>query len=185
MKLLNAYEDEKYIHYHSKIWERDQDNWQHKYCNKIVNIDYDKQFCIIGFDSLIKNMDYIKAEYANPRNDFLLLDNKGTTNYLQERLDFYGFDRIKCYSLQDTSNEKLINYFKLLYQSVSDYEIINNNPEKPRFNTELKNRYQVINKLTKPTDKYLEIGVEYGQTYIGTHFYNSNKTGVNLENMNV
>lgn len=178
MKLLNAYEDEKYIHYHSKIWERDQDNWQHKYCNKIVNIDYDKQFCIIGFDSLIKNMDYIKTEYANLRNDFLLLDNKGTTNYLQERLDFYGLDRIKCYSLQDTSNEKLINYFKLLYLSVSDYEIINNNPEKPRFNTELKNRYQVINKLTKPTDKYLEIGVEYGQTYIGTHFYNSNKTGV-------
>jgi len=178
MKLLNAYEDEKYIHYHSKIWERDQDNWKHKYCNKIVNKDYDKQFCIIGFDSLIKNMDYIKNEYVNPRNDFLLLDNKGTTDYLQERLDFYGLDRIKCYSLQDTSNEKLINYFKLLYLSVSDYEIINNNPEKPRFNTELKYRYQVINKLTKPTDKYLELGVEYGQTYIGTHFYTANKTGV-------
>lgn len=170
MKLLNAYEDEKYIHCHSKIWERDQDNWKHKYCNKIVNKDYDKQFCIIGFDSLIKNMDYIKCVYTNSRNDFLLLDNKGTTDYLQERLEFYGLDRVKCYSLPDTPDDRLINYFKLLYLSTEKYDIINDNIMKPLFNSPLNKRSQIINKLTNPKNKYLEIGVEYGETFLETHF---------------
>jgi hypothetical protein len=32
--------------------------------------------------------------------------------------------------------------------------------------------------LTKPDKKYLEIGVEYGQTFLQTHFNAENKTGV-------
>lgn len=172
----NAYEDEKYIYIHSKIWERDQTIYKHKYCNLIINNDYDKQFCIIGFDSLLENLDRIKELYQNPRNDFIVLENKGSLEYLQERLERYYFSRMKCYSLVDTPNDQLINFFKLLYLSVSEYEIINCQIQKPKFNTKLDTRYHIINKLTNINDTYLEIGVEYGECFNGVHFLN--KIGV-------
>ena len=176
MKDKDAYEDTIYIDNHSKIWERDQLTYKHKYCNQIINTDYDMQFCIIGFDSLLYNIDRIRELYENPKNDFIVLENKCTIEYLQHRLEIYGFERMKCYSLINTPNDELINYFKLLYLSVPSYEIINVDIQKTKFNTNFCNRCQIINQLTKQTDKYLEIGVEYGQTFNGTHFFN--KLGV-------
>jgi len=176
MKEKDAFEDEIYINNHSRIWERDQTSYQHKYCNLILNNDYDKQFCIIGFDSLLFNIDRITDLYNNPRNDFLILENKCPLEYLQERLERYNFVRMKCYSIIDIPNEQLITYFKLLYLSAPDYEIINCEIQKPKFNTNFSNRSKIINELTKPTDNYLEIGVEYGECFNEVHFLN--KVGV-------
>ena len=176
MNQKGAYEDEKYIIEHSKIWERDQTTYKHKYCNLIVNNDYDTQFCIIGFDSLLANINEITELYNNPRNDFIVLENKCSLQYLQERIERYNFSRMKCYTLIDTPDEQLINYFKLLYLSVSDYKIINVNIQKPIFNTNMSKRSEIINKLTNNYDKYLEIGVEYGECFNETHFIN--KVGV-------
>ena len=175
MKKMNAYEDEMFINIHSKIWTRD-DNYVHKYCNKLVNVDYDKQYCIIGIDSLILNYDKIKDLYTNYRNDFILLDNKCSIYYLWMKLDYFGFDRFKCYTLYDDNNETLEKYFNLMYKSLENFEIINNNVFKPKFNTNFSERYMIINSLTKKTDTYLEIGVEYGNTYKNVHF--ENKQGV-------
>ena len=172
MNSFDAYEDEKYIYQHSKIWERDQTTWTHKYCNLIVNNDYDKQFCIIGYDSLLANINHIRDLYKNSRNDFIILENKCTIEYLQERLDDLNFERMKCYTLIDTPIHQLINYFKLLYVSTSNFEIINNTFDKPKYNSKFTKRSQVINTLTNKTDKYLEIGVEYGQCFNETHFTN-------------
>jgi len=176
MKDNDAYENEAFIHQHSKIWERDQFTYKHKYCNLIVNNDYDIQICIIGFDSLLANIDEITELYNNPRNDFIVLENKCSLSYLQERIERYNFTRMKCYTLIDTPIEQLINYFKLLYLSVPDYRIININLQKPVFNTDIYKRSQIINKLTNVNDKYLEIGVEYGECFNETHFIN--KVGV-------
>ena len=176
MKKNNAYEDEKYIAEHSKIWERDQSIYQHNYCNLIINNDFDTQFCIIGFDSLLSNMDEITELYNNPRNDFIVLENKCTLPYLQERIERYNFHRMKCYTLIDTQIDQLINYFKLLYLSVPKYKIININLQKPVFNTDFYKRSQIINKLTNKYDRYLEIGVEYGECFNETHFVS--KVGV-------
>ena len=175
MKTLDAYEDETYITNHSKIWKRD-DTYVHKYCNYIVNNDYDTQYCIIGIDSLIFNMEKIKLLYENPRNDFFILDNKSSIFYLQNKLDSYGFSRFKCYSLIDESAETMTRYFMLQYKSCDHVEIINNSVYKPMYNTILMDRHLVINQLTKPEDNYLEIGVENGYTFNNTHFIN--KTGV-------
>lgn len=172
MKELNAYEDELYNTNHSKIWERDTNTYTHKYCNLIINNDYDCQYCIIGFDSLLFYHDKIKELYKNGKNDFIVLENKCSIEYLQQRLDRYGFDRMKCYTLIDTDTDKLINYFKLLYNSTPNYEIfnVNTNTNKPKFNTTLTDRAQIINQVTKCTDRYLEIGVEYGETFNMVHF---------------
>ena len=176
MKDKDAYEDEKYIHEHSKIWEREQTTYKHKYCNLIINNDYDKQFCIIGFDSLLANIDRITELYTNPRNDFIILENKCSIEYLQQRIERYNFTRMKCYTLIDTPNEQLINYFNLLYLSTYEYEIININIQKPKFNTNFNKRSQIINKLTNQNDTYLEIGVEYGECFNEVQFFN--KIGV-------
>ena len=176
MKEKDAYEDAKYIHIHSKIWERDQSTYQHKYCNLIINNVYDKQFCIIGFDSLLANIEKITELYSNHRNDFIILENKCSLEYLQERIERYNFGRMKCYTLIDTPNEQLINYFKLLYLSVSDYEIIDIGIQKTKFNTDVVKRSNIINQLTNENDKYLEIGVEYGECFNEVHFLS--KVGV-------
>jgi len=175
MKTLDAYEDEHFINYHSKIWERD-DSYEHKYCNKIVNIDYNKQYCLIGIDSLLINKERITILYNDPTNDFYLLDNKCSINHLQFLLDMHGFSRFKCYSLIDTSDTILEKYFMLQYKSCDNYEIINNFIKKLEYNSNFSDRHNVINYVSKPTDKYLEIGVETGYTFNKVHF--NDKTGV-------
>jgi hypothetical protein len=123
MKEFNAYEDEKYAYYHSQIWKRN--NFEHKYCNKIINLDYDKIFCIVTINAFFINIDKIKELYENKKNDFLLLDNKNNKELLWNLLDKYQMDRIKCYSMNDVNEEQLINYFNLIYKSCDNTEIIN------------------------------------------------------------
>jgi hypothetical protein len=150
--------------------------YEHKYCNKIVNLDYDKQYCIIGLDSLILNKDKISSLYEDLRNDFLILDNKSNLGHLQYMLDIYGFSRFKCYVLIDETPEILIKYFLLQYKSCENYEIINDFVYKPKYNTNFDQRHLVINHVSNPDDTYLEIGVETGYTFNNVHFLN--KTGV-------
>jgi O-antigen biosynthesis protein len=175
MKKLDAYEDEKYIYEHSKIWKRDN-LYKHKYCNLILNVNYTTQYCIIGIDSLLINKDYILSIYLDPNNDFILLDNKCNTEYLQFLLDLYGFSRFKCYGLIDESEEVLEKYFLMQYKSCEKYEIINNNISNIIYNTDLNTRQDVINNISNLNNKYLEIGVENGYTFNNVHFIN--KKGV-------
>uniref|UniRef100_A0A6C0IXA8 Glycosyltransferase 2-like domain-containing protein n=1 Tax=viral metagenome TaxID=1070528 RepID=A0A6C0IXA8_9ZZZZ len=176
MKELNAYEDEIYKSNCSKIWQRDNKTYKHKYANLIVNDKYDCQICILGLDTLVLHIDEIKELYKNERNDFILLDTKCKLEYLWSKLEYYGLDRMKCYTFEDETEENLLNYFHLLYSSTKQYKIINMDFNKVKFNTQLESRSDIINKLTNPTNKYLEIGVEYGQTFNNTHF--TNKVGV-------
>ena len=175
MRDFDAYEDEKYMNEHSQIWKRG-DSYEYKYCNKIVNVDFEKQFCIIGIDSLIFNLERIKDLYNDPLNDFIILDNKCHVDYLCNKLDNYGFHRFKCYSLVDTTEAELEKYFHLLYKSCDNFEIINDNIVKLNYNTSFYERFLVINAKTKPTDNYIEIGVENGFTFNKVHFIN--KIGV-------
>jgi glycosyltransferase involved in cell wall biosynthesis len=176
MKDIDAYEDEKYIENCSKIYERDINNYEHKYCNKVINFDYDNQYCIIGIDSLVRHMETIKELYKNVRNDFLVLESKSSLGYLQQKLDHYGFERMKCYSLIGSSKQSLINYFMLMYKSVQNYEIIDVDIYFTDFNSKYDNRFEIINSLTNKNSSYLEIGVENGFTFNNVHF--ENKLGV-------
>jgi glycosyltransferase involved in cell wall biosynthesis len=176
MKLLNSYEDEKYLTNFEVIWKRDPTTYKHLYCNLLVNNDYDKQFCIIGLDSLIKNITYITDLYSNKRNDFILIENKGTIEYLWKKIDTLGFDRMKCHLLIDEPTSNLIRYFQLCYLSTNNSEIIDANINKLSYNTSFNSRHDIINAFTNKNNKYLEIGVEYGYTFNNTHFVS--KTGV-------
>jgi len=175
MKNMDAYEDEKYIYEHSKIWKR-ENTYEHKYCNAIINVDYDKQYCIIGLDSLILNMEKIKKLYENTKFDFFIIENKCDINQLQYILDIYNFSRFKCYTLIDETPETLINFFMLQYKSCRDYEIINNYIYRMKYNTDFSQRHLVINSISNLNDNYLEIGVETGYTFNNVHFLN--KIGV-------
>lgn len=174
MKSLDSYEDEFFINNHVKIWQRDN-TYKHKYCNKIFNIDYNFQYCIIGIDSLILNKDKIYNLYNNQNNDFILLDNKCELTYLQSILDIYGFSRFKCYSLIDEPFENLKKYF-MTYKSCDNFEFICDSVNKINYNTAFNNRHDVINFVSKPNNKYLEIGVETGYTFNNVHF--KDKIGV-------
>ena len=123
MKQLHAYEDETYITHHSPIWKRGSE-YEHKKMNQRMNLNYDKQYCIIN--ETIHNVELLTQLYENGRNDFLFLSNQLTHQELQTTLDKYGFHRMKCYSLADCSVEELIRYFKMIYLNDNcEYEIIN------------------------------------------------------------
>lgn len=179
MKKMVSYEDEKYLNDNTQIWLRDLNNYEHKYCNLLVNLNYTTQFCIVGLDGLLKNIDIIRELYKDSKNDFIVIENKCTLNYLWNKLDSLGFDKMKCHTLIDKSFDTLINYFKMCYLSVDKYEIITGNINKLHYNTNFNERHMVINSLTKPYNKYLEIGIENGYTLTNTHFFH--KIGVDPE----
>ena len=109
----------------TQIWKRK--NFTHKYCNKIINLNYKNQYCIIGLENLYKNLDEIKKLYSNLENDFILLDNiySSDSDDLCIELDKLCLDRIKCYSMNDCSDDELVNYFMLIYKSCDEYHIYN------------------------------------------------------------
>ena len=178
MYKLNAYEDEKYLQEDTIIWKRNPQTYKHTYCNLLVNTDYKRQFCIIGIDGLLQNIDKITELYKDSTNDFIIIDNKCYIEYLWKKLDSLGFDKMKCYTLTDEPEENLIKYFELCYLSTNKYkcEIITSNINKLKYNTLISERHQIINIFTKQTQNYLEIGIEHGYTFSKTHFLH--KVGV-------
>ena len=119
MKEKNAYEDTEYLNNQSQLWKRPS-NYIHKYCNTRI-CNYKKQYLILGVDNLTQ----IKNIYSNQKYDFLLLDNKYSIDELIVIIEQYGYNRIKCYSLNDCMTEELIKYFKLIYKSDDcDYNIL-------------------------------------------------------------
>ena len=185
MKECNAYEDEIYIVNHSPIWKRGTE-YQHKKKNQRINMNYDKQYCIIN--DAIDNMDTVdrlKELYKNERNDFLVLSNRISSQELQSKLDSMGFDRMKCYSYTDCSEEELINYFKMMYKNDNcEHEVIQSeNDLYNNFitnNTSLTTRHEVVNTIidTYNYNSYLEIGVENGITFKNIKLDMVNKVGV-------
>jgi hypothetical protein len=129
MKELNAHEDEEYMFTRSQIWKRE--NYTPKYCNKLVNLDYDKQYCIMGARALWDHKETIGRLSMNNRNDFLVLDNVGTTNQLCSLLDGLGFSRFKCYVMTDCSGDDLLRYFTFMYVS-TEFEVIYSADSNPR-----------------------------------------------------
>jgi hypothetical protein len=125
MKELNAYEDPIYSSQFSQIWKRKK--YEYKYCNKVINVNHKKQYCIIGLDTFRKNKDVIVELYKDPDNDFLLLDSKYKVDELTRELDYLKFDKMKCYSLENHTDEELLQYFHLIYRSCKDYSIIERN----------------------------------------------------------
>jgi len=124
MEKRDAHEDVKYFYNYSKIWERDPNIYTYKFCNNVVNVDFKKQYCILGVDILINHLGEIKELYKNNENDFIVLDNKVSVEEIWSILDNYNLDRCKCYSLLENNKQQLVNFFMLLYNSCDDFEII-------------------------------------------------------------
>ena len=180
MKTLEAHEDEAYIHTHSKIWKRKE--YKHKFCNRIVNRDYDKQYCLVGKDMLERND--IEFLYKDPRNDFVVLSNKETVDELTKLIDAKGFHRMKCYSLTDETDAEIVRYFHLICKHNDNFEIIGDKSSEQDVDNEVlvpatdiyPTRHNIINSKISQEMRYLEIGIEYGTTF--TNIDAINKTGV-------
>lgn len=181
MKELDAYEDEKYLIDNKPLWLRNTQNdnsYIHKFCNSIINNDYKKQYCIIGIDSLLLNIEKIKELYRDDKNDFIVLENKCDIDYLINKINYYSFDKMKIYSFIDLDKFGLINYFMFMYKYLDEYEIIDSGIKQLPYNTNFINRHDVINNNTNDNNnlKYLEIGTENGYTFKNIKF--TNKIGV-------
>jgi glycosyltransferase involved in cell wall biosynthesis len=144
MKSMDAYEDPIHITNCSQIWKRK--NYEYKYCNKIINVNHKKQYCIVGLDAFRKNKDMLIELYKDSSNDFLLLDNKHDIGELSRELDYLQLDKMKCYYLKDHSEEELIQYFHLIYKSCDNFSIIKSTSERKEKSN--KNQNNPHNKLT-------------------------------------
>lgn len=123
MKEMGASEPDIYNQHRSQIWKRG-DQYEYKYCNKIANLDYTKEFCILGTKALLENLPRIREIYADPKNDFFVLDNEGSSAELCQLLDRLGLDRMKCYVMCDCGRAELLRYYMFLYKTCPDYEVI-------------------------------------------------------------
>ena len=165
MKLQDACEDPVYKSYpFVNIWMRPE-NYEHKFANSVYNFRYDTEYCILGLDSLFRNIDRIRNLYTNPRNDILLLDNRVDIATLWRKLDAMGLDRVKCYVHPEwTEKQHMVQYFKRMYKSCEQWEIIDGLHE-VAYNTDFGSRAEVINQRIQSDSKYMEIGVEYGECF--------------------
>jgi hypothetical protein len=128
MKHCHAYEDEIFKYNYTQIWKRK--DYEYKYCNSIINLNYKKQYCILGLDTFYNKLDVLKKLYDDKTNDFILLDNKEDSENLCNILDYNNFPEMKCYSMTDCSKDELIQYFMLLYKSCDDYTILHDKTPK-------------------------------------------------------
>lgn len=174
MKHRDAYEDEKFIFNHSQIWKRE--NYTHQYCNKIVNLDYKKQYCLIGEDAL--EMNELSELYKDKTNSFIILSNRLEIKKLQELLDSKGYGDMRCYSLLDCSREELERYFMLLCKCCDNYEILYSNSDLNNKIEKFSERHYIINNYIIKENKksYLEIGIENGYTFTNVNI--NDKIGV-------
>jgi len=125
MKEKNAFENPDFIYHHSKIWERDPETYKHNYCNKVLNLDFDKQYCIVGYDNLYSNIEKKRKLYnEEPKSEFFVLDSSITREELCFHLDELNFEKMKCYAMKETTKKQWIQYFKFMLNSCEDYEII-------------------------------------------------------------
>ena len=125
MRELDAYEDPDKNKKDSwcclEIWKRP--GFEYKYCNSIVNPNFKKQYCIIGLPAFYENIEKWQQLYQDQSNDFILLDTDLSYSFLTQQLDSFGFERMKCYSLDNHSKDDLKRFFLFLYKSCEDYEI--------------------------------------------------------------
>lgn len=125
MKEKGAFENPEFVYNHIKCWERDPAEYDHKFCNKVINVDFKKQYCIIGYDTFLSNLEDIKQLYESEKDsEFFVLDSLLTKEELCEHLDAFGFEKMKCYAMKDTTQKQWIQYFSLLLKSCEDYELI-------------------------------------------------------------
>jgi hypothetical protein len=176
MKKMDAYENPEFIFNHSQIWKRE--NYTHRFCNKIVNPGYQKQYCLIGEEIL--EMSKLRELYTDKANSFIILSNTLEIERLQELLDCKGYGDMRCYSLLDCNREELERYFMLLCKCCDNYEIIYPNIDLKNYTVDnvFRERHHIINKYIIKENKksYLEIGIENGYTFTNVNI--DDKIGV-------
>ena len=98
------------------IWKRP--SFVYRYCNGIADLDYEKQYCILGMSAFYHHYAELKVLYQNPKNDFLILDNHydSKDETIGKILERFKMDRMKFYSMDSTEAE-LLYYFEHLYRS--------------------------------------------------------------------
>jgi hypothetical protein len=190
-----AYEDVHYLAHHSKIWKRPAEPiYEHKYCNQIVQPDYETQICILGRQAMeyhfsqIEEMKKENQEQNQKRKktkyDFIVLESAGTIEELWAWLEERQCDEFKCYVMSDMTNAEWVLYFHRMLRSCDTYMVLDPPPKGagtrvpieinetensafilPSYNTEYAHRHEIINAFAHAEDHYLEIGVEYGYTF--------------------
>lgn len=108
----------------SKIWNRK--DYEDKYMNLLLNVDYKKQYCVLGLDTLNKNIHKIREICENKENDIILLEDKKlhsfndiiiSLNLLQLTTSNFKF---MC---MDNTYEELSKFFLLIYKSTKEYTL--------------------------------------------------------------
>lgn len=121
MKEMGAYDNEKYLYNRVRAWLRD--DFVPQYANYLYQPDFDLQICIVGIPIFREHIDEIKKLYANPRNDFFLIDSSGEREELCDFLDNEGFGRMRCYTIKDLTVDQMIKYFHYIFRTTEKFII--------------------------------------------------------------
>ena len=123
MRAKNAFEEPTPNWWSLPMWKRE--NFTNKYCNELINLNYKKQYCILGYRCLMECIEEVRKLYEDPQNDFLVLENSMSKEDLCGIMDGLKLSRMKCYAMTDCTWDQLHSYFFLVYKSTKDYEVWN------------------------------------------------------------
>jgi glycosyltransferase involved in cell wall biosynthesis len=135
-----AYEDVHYLSNHSKIWKRPAEPiYEHKYCNQIIQPDYDTQVCILGkmaFQYHFSRINGMKKENVvrkenrqKTKYDFIVLESEGKIEDLWAWLEERECDEFKCYVMSDMNDKEWTLYFHRLFRSCDSYIVLDPPPK--------------------------------------------------------
>lgn len=112
-------------HEYKPIWKIDNINYKHRYTNLLISdTKFKKQIVFIGYQTLLSHIDNNPNYNYLPEVDYIVLDNVVGVNVLTSILEHYRLGMFKCYSMDDVTENQLVNYFKLILNSGGEYEII-------------------------------------------------------------
>ena len=123
MKRMDGFEEPTANWWALPMWKRE--NFTNKYCNKLINLNYKKQYCILGYKCLMECIEEVRKLYENQDNDFLVLENSMSKEDLCGMLDGLKLSRMKCYAMSDCTWEQLREFFFLVYKSTEEFELWN------------------------------------------------------------
>jgi glycosyltransferase involved in cell wall biosynthesis len=135
------------------MWKRDPDTYTHAFINlSLPKNGITQQTCVFGVNTLIESMDRVRALLAQPHTrDILVLDGTMAPRTLMTIIDelFDGIvpNGLRCYALENTTNDELVRYFFWLYKSKGTVPELIWAPNEP--NVPDKSRIALIQ---KPTD---------------------------------
>jgi len=154
-----------------EVWREEQEPQYFE--SKLFNPLFDEQLCFLSLDSL--RLSVIGGrDLRQPRTEYIVLDAACSQELLWATLEDLGLTHFRCLAVREASAvdapawslPDLTRYFERVLRATPRYELDHSGfLQRPLGGQKFPTRAAVINLWTRDTARYLEVGVDCGETF--------------------